>query len=92
MSIDEILSKIDEYNKRIEILIKRRDELSGKIESLKKREDEIKNELKDEFGITDINSLDQEIKKIEEEIIEKTKKLELSIQNIENELNREFRK
>jgi len=46
MGIDEILSKIDEYNKRIKILIKRRDELSGKIESLKKREDEIKMNLK----------------------------------------------
>jgi predicted nucleic acid-binding Zn-ribbon protein len=92
MNIDEILSKIDDYNKRIKFLIKRRDELSGKIESLKKREEEIKNELKDEFGILDIDSLEQEIKKLEEEIIEKTKKLELSIQNIENELNREFRK
>jgi len=92
MSIDEILSKIDEYNKRIKYLLKRRDELSGKIESLKKREDEIKNELKNEFGLSNIDSLGEEIKKLEEEIIEKTKKLELSIQSIENELNREFRK
>lgn len=91
MDIDEILSKIDDYNKKIKFLIKKRDELSGKIESLKKREEEIKKELKEEFEIVDIDSLEQEIKKLEEEIIEKTKKLEISIQNIENELNREFR-
>lgn len=91
MDIDEILSKIDDYNKKIKFLIKKRDELSGKIESLKKREEEIKKELKEEFEIVDIDSLEQEIKKLGEEIIEKTKKLEISIQNIENELNREFR-
>ncbi|MGQ9845783.1 MAG: coiled-coil domain-containing protein [Caldisericia bacterium] len=91
MDIDEILSKIDDYNKKIKFLIKKRDELSGKIESLNKREEEIKKELNEEFGIVDIDSLEQEIKKLEEEIIEKTKKLEISIQNIENELNRKFR-
>lgn len=91
MDIDEILSKIDDYNKKIKFLIKRRDELSGKIDSLKKREEEIKKELKEEFGIVDIDSLEQEIKKLEEEMIEKTKKLEISIKNIENEFNREFR-
>lgn len=92
MEIDEILAKLDDYNRRIKMLIKKRDELSGKLESLLKQEEELKNLLKENFGITNIETLDDEIKKMEEEIVQKSRELELSIKTIEDGLNKNFRR
>ncbi len=91
MDNQDILTKIDLIHQRIKQLLKKRDELSGKLDTLKKREEEIIMELKEKYGIENIEKLNDEINKLENEIKEKIQKLESSLKEIENELNREYR-